>query len=107
LDLFGSGFTLLAGPSGGAWCTAAAEVEHELGIPIDRYRVGAPGLRDLGGFVEAYGLSEDGAVLVRPDGHVAWRSATGPGSGALLRGAVEPILARLIRGSVPIRPARR
>ena len=93
LDLFGSAFTLLAGPGGGAWCTVAAEVERELGVPIDRYRVGAPGLRDLGGFTEAYGLGEDGAVLVRPDGHIAWRSATGPGNGAGLRDAVEYILA--------------
>jgi 2-polyprenyl-6-methoxyphenol hydroxylase-like FAD-dependent oxidoreductase len=93
LDLFGSGFTLLAAPGGNAWCTVAAEVERELGVPIDRYRIGAPGLRDLGGFTEAYGLGEDGAVLVRPDGHVAWRSATGPGSGARLRDAVGSILA--------------
>jgi putative polyketide hydroxylase len=94
LDLFGSAFTLLAGPEGGAWCTVAAEVERELGVPIDRYRIGGPGLRDLGGFTKAYGLGEDGALLVRPDGHVAWRSATGPGIGAVLRDAVEQILAR-------------
>src|SRR5262245_43861918 len=74
LDLFGSAFTLLAAPEGGAWSTAAAEVERELGVPIDRYRIGAPGLSDLGRFTRAYGLAEDGAVLVRPDGHVAWRS---------------------------------
>jgi len=94
LDLFGSAFTLLAGPEGGTWCTAAAEVERELGVPIDRYHIGGPGLRDLGGFTEAYGLGEEGAVLVRPDGHVAWRSATGPAIGAVLRDAVEHILAR-------------
>jgi hypothetical protein len=94
LDLFGSAFTLLAGPEGGAWCTTAAEVERELGVPIDRYRVGAPGLRDLGGFTGAYGLGEDGAVLVRPDGHVAWRSATGPGTGLVLRDAVAHIVGR-------------
>jgi hypothetical protein len=94
LDLFGSGFTLLAAPGGGAWCSVAAEVGRELGVPIDRYRIGAPGLRDLGGFTGAYGLGEDGAVLVRPDGHVAWRSSTGPGNGTSLRDAVEHILAR-------------
>jgi hypothetical protein len=65
-----------------------------LGVPIDRYRVGGPGLRDLGGFIEGYGLGQDGAVLVRPDGHVAWRSATGPAIDAVLRDAVETILAR-------------
>ena len=94
LDLFGSGFSLLAGPEGGAWCSLAAEVERELGVPIDRYRIGGPGLSDHGGFTRAYGLGEDGAVLVRPDGHVAWRGATGPGTGAVLRDAVEHILAR-------------
>ncbi len=94
LDLFGSPFTLLAGPGGDAWLTVAAEVERELGAPIDRYAIGAPGLRDLGGFSEAYGLGEDGAVLVRPDGHVAWRCASGPGVDGALRDAVERILAR-------------
>jgi hypothetical protein len=42
LDLFGSGFALLAGPGGGAWCTVAAEVQRQLGVPIDRYRIGRP-----------------------------------------------------------------
>src|SRR5262249_13860025 len=93
LDLFGSAFTLLAGPGGGAWCSAAAEVACELGLPIDCYRIGGPGLRDLGAFSEAYGLAEDGAVLVRPDGHVAWRGATGPGSNAVLRNAVARVVA--------------
>jgi 2-polyprenyl-6-methoxyphenol hydroxylase-like FAD-dependent oxidoreductase len=93
LDLFGSAFTLLAAPEGGAWCTAAAEVERELGVPIDRYRIGGPGLRD-GGFTRAYGLAGDGAVLVRPDGHVAWRSASAPAIGAVLRDAVRQILGR-------------
>jgi hypothetical protein len=93
LDLFGTAFTLLAAPGGGAWCSAAAEVERELGVPIDRYCIGGPGLRDLGGFADAYGLGQHGAVLVRPDGHVAWRSATGPGTGGPLRDAVEHLLA--------------
>ena len=29
-----------------------------------------------GNWHEAYGVDTDGAVLVRPDGHVAWRSRT-------------------------------
>jgi 2-polyprenyl-6-methoxyphenol hydroxylase-like FAD-dependent oxidoreductase len=94
LDLFGSAFTLLAAPGGDGWCTAAAEVESACGVPIDRYCVGAPGLRDLGGFAEVYGLREDGAVLVRPDGHVAWRSSSGPAAAATLRDVVERIVVR-------------
>jgi hypothetical protein len=93
LDLFGSGFTLLAAPDGDAWCAVAANVASEVGVPIDRYRIGAPGLRDAGGFAEAYGLGADGAVLVRPDGHVAWRSAFGPAIGEALCDAVRRIVA--------------
>jgi hypothetical protein len=94
LDLFGSALTLLGGPAGGAWCSAAAELARERGVPIDCYRIGSPGLRDLGGFTQAYGLGEDGAVLVRPDGHVAWRSASGPAAGTALHDAVTRLLAR-------------
>ena len=94
LDLFGDGFTLLAGPGGDAWCAAAAEVESRLGVSIARYRIGGPGLRDLGGFTKAYGLTHDGAVLVRPDGHVAWRCANGQRGVAGLGNAVGQILAR-------------
>jgi putative polyketide hydroxylase len=71
----------------------AADVERELGVPIDRYRIGAPGLRDAGGFADAYGLGADGAILVRPDGHVAWRSATGPAIDTALRAAIRQIVA--------------
>jgi 2-polyprenyl-6-methoxyphenol hydroxylase-like FAD-dependent oxidoreductase len=105
LDLFGSGFTLLAAAGGGAWCGAAAELERELGVPIDRYRIGEPALRDLGGFAAAYGLGEEGAVLVRPDGHVAWRSAGGPASAAALRAPLHQILARQ-PGAESLDPAR-
>jgi putative polyketide hydroxylase len=93
LDLLGNGFTLLAGPGGGTWCSVAAEIERELGVTIGRYRIGGPGLQDGGGFTDAYGLAEDGAVLIRPDGHVAWRRATGPAIVAVLRDAVSRIVA--------------
>ena len=36
-------------------------------------------MRDTdGSFAEAYGLEDGGAVLVRPDGVVAWRCLTAP-----------------------------
>ena len=37
-------------------------------------------------------IGHDGAVLVRPDGYVAWRNASGPFDGAPLIHAVEQIL---------------
>ena len=94
LDLFGSTFTLLAGPEGDGWCAVATDVERKLGVPIARCRIGAPGLGDLGGFTDAYGIGTDGAVLVRPDGHVAWRSLTGPTAGTALGDSLARMLAR-------------
>ena len=94
LDLFGPAFTLLAAPAADAWCDAAARASRALGVRVDRYRIGAPGLNDLGGFDAAYGVQPDGAVLVRPDGHVAWRSRSAPVTGAEVERACEQILAR-------------
>jgi hypothetical protein len=64
-------------------------------VRIDCYEIGAAGLRDLGGFLSAYGLRSDGAVLVRPDGQVAWRSQSAPATGTELADALAQILARL------------
>jgi len=94
LDLMGAAFTLFAATDGDAWCTAAADASRALGIRIDAYRIGGPGLHDGGAFAAAYGLERDGAVLVRPDGHVGWRSAGGPVAGTELADALGQILAR-------------
>ncbi len=94
LDLMGPAFTLLAAPEGAAWCTAGADTSRELGIQIDTYRIGGPGLDDRGAFARAYELKRDGAVLVRPDGHVGWRSTCGPVTGTELVAALTRILAR-------------
>ena len=76
LDLFGDAFVLLAASQGNAWCDAArAAAGRFSGLPVGADLVGGPDLQDpAGGFAQAYGLSKDGAVLVRPDGFVAWRA---------------------------------
>ncbi len=96
LDLFGPSFTLLAAPKAEAWCKQAASVSAALNVRIDCYRIGAAGLHDLGGFASAYGIESDGAVLVRPDGHVAWRSRTASGTGTELENALKRILAGVL-----------
>jgi 2-polyprenyl-6-methoxyphenol hydroxylase-like FAD-dependent oxidoreductase len=74
LDLFGREFVLLAGPDGGAWCDAAPAAAAP-GIRLAAYRVGGEELPvPDDSFPEAYGVSRAGAVLVRPDGFVAWRA---------------------------------
>ena len=88
LDLFGSGFTLLTGPTGKRWCAAARTAEAHTGVPVASYVLGTPALVDnVDRFLELYGIEADGAVLVRPDGYVAWRSrgdlAPDAGAGAV------------------------
>lgn len=79
LDLFGSGFTLLAGAEGKAWHDSARALAAALGVPLEAYTIGSGG--DLGDLDErwsvAYGVGRQGAVLVRPDGYVAWRRPSG------------------------------
>jgi len=78
LDLFDRGFTLLAGPAGQTWRDAGRAVAHSANIPLEAYCVGSGrDLADPGGeWLTTYDIDDDGAVLVRPDGHVAWRSRT-------------------------------
>lgn len=76
LDLFGQGFVLLAGPEGHAWIEVAAKVGLAWSTSIDVVQLDA---RSLGSnaverWATHFALDPRGAVLVRPDGHVAWRS---------------------------------
>ena len=77
LDLFGSHFVLLVGPDGEHWKEAARSTKEILRLPLDIYQIGgeAADLIDAGNtFCDAYGISATGAVLVRPDGFIGWRS---------------------------------
>jgi len=77
LDLIGN-FVLFAGPDGVDWMQAAVILTRSFaGMPLDAYRV-EHDLMDISGkFGESYGITRAGAVLVRPDGFVAWRSPVG------------------------------
>ena len=84
LDLFDKTFTLLAGSKGEGWVRLAEAFDGSGTTSIRSFRI-APGvsgedaLADHGvRFEEIYGTGEEGAVLVRPDGHVAWRSTARP-----------------------------
>lgn len=74
---------LLAGADGQSWCEAAHQVARELGIPLQALRVGLGGdLSEMDAdtaWADTYGVQRDGAVLVRPDGYVAWRRRTTTG----------------------------
>jgi 2-polyprenyl-6-methoxyphenol hydroxylase-like FAD-dependent oxidoreductase len=97
LDLFVKHFVLLAGPDGGAWCEAARTAGRELGVAVDAHRIGPSGdLADPdGGLLEAYGISASGAVLVRPDGFVAWRAkGADAAAGTILPRVLASLLSR-------------
>jgi putative polyketide hydroxylase len=98
-DLFDTAFVLLAGQGGAPWHDAAAAIAEQDRIPLQAVQIGdgaAAGLVDTAGaFSDLYGIGPDGAVLVRPDGFVAWRAQSLPGRPAETLGtALRQILAR-------------
>ena len=95
-DLCGCGrFTLFTGAKGGTWQDAARAAAKRFGVRLDVVAVGAAGdYADVSGaWAELRQIDEDGAVLVRPDAHVGWRTHGKP---ADPRDALEKALAALL-----------
>ncbi|WGL52208.1 FAD-dependent monooxygenase [Nocardioides sp. BP30] len=92
-----SRWTLFTGVAGEAWAEAAATVSVDLGVPLQTVVIG-PGreVTDLYyDWAKLREIEESGALLVRPDKHVAWRSmslAADPASA--LREAVTRLVGR-------------
>ncbi|WP_045703289.1 FAD-dependent monooxygenase [Streptomyces rubellomurinus] len=79
LDVTGRGrFVLLTGRGGAPWHDAAREAARLTGVEVTVRVIGAAeGLRDpYGQWERLREVAADGCVLVRPDGHVAWRAQT-------------------------------
>lgn len=72
IDLFDGRFVLLSGAR--AWSTAAEQAVSKMRIPLVSHVI------EDEEWARLYGVSGEGAVLVRPDGYVAWRD----------RGSAEP-----------------
>ncbi|CAL9324629.1 FAD-dependent oxidoreductase [Streptomyces sp. SudanB66_2053] len=90
-------WTLITGIAGEAWEGAAEKVAQGLGIPLETVVIG-PG-RDVTDLYYDWSklreVEESGAILVRPDKHVAWRSMSlVEDPEAALRGALTMILGR-------------
>lgn len=99
LDLVGRSHLLLTGPAGAAWTAAATGAAADAGVPLEVKQVGAAaGLDDAGRFADLVGIGSDGAVLVRPDGVIAWRAATAVPDP---RGTLAQVLARVMSRVVP------
>ena len=97
LDVTGKGmFTVLTGPSGRAWTEAA----DRLDLPyLQVVLTGTSGAEDpYGDWQRLREIDETGALLVRPDGYVAWRHTTAVwdvhSALALLRDALGAVLGK-------------
>ncbi|UQA97350.1 aklavinone 12-hydroxylase RdmE [Streptomyces halobius] len=95
VDLFGSGWLLMTGEDGAGWTEWALSASNELGVPIEVHGL-ATDLRDPDGeLAERFGIGTRGASLIRPDGVVAWRTATRPDDpAATLRDVLAQVLSR-------------
>tara|TARA_R110002110_G_scaffold415821_3_gene656947 strand:- start:34023 stop:35753 length:1731 start_codon:yes stop_codon:yes gene_type:complete len=113
IDLYGQNFVLLTSSYGEDWEKVVNKLETELDIEIDFKVISPPGSKaeyvELPihrekisspfslPFSEAYGISPTGAVLVRPDGYVAWKEKSlDSKSGVLMKEALNRILGKKI-----------
>jgi putative polyketide hydroxylase len=95
LDLIGQDFVLLAGPGGAAWARAGTALRYDAGLPLSVYRMGADLLDVEKAWESRFGVTPAGAVLLRPDGFIAWRAqGLPPSPGAELAGALACALCR-------------
>lgn len=96
-DRNGNRFILLTTPTGSEWRDAARQVALRLRTDFDSLIVRSCGedgeALDL--FRQAYGVDADGAVLIRPDGYIAWRSRGRP---ADVKGTLAEVMAQLELG---------
>jgi 2,4-dichlorophenol 6-monooxygenase len=89
-------FTLLCEP-GSDWRAVGMQVSAALSIPLDVYAVGEGGdfTDPTGAWRRQCEVGDEGAVLIRPDQHVAWRATERPADPvAALTEALHTVLAR-------------
>ena len=111
IDLYGQNFVLITSNHGAEWGKVVEKLASELDIvigfkvinppgsnaeyvelPIHREKISSPFSLP---FSEAYGITTDGAVLVRPDGYVAWREKSfSSNSEVIIKEALIRILCR-------------
>jgi 2,4-dichlorophenol 6-monooxygenase len=96
-DLAGHGqFLLITGEGGEGWLQAAAQIAEERGLPLSAISVNpfsGDWLDSRFDWLRQREVSSEGAVLVRPDRHIAWRSF---GASENPRATLEAVLGQVL-----------
>lgn len=96
-------FLLIAGEEGAPWCEAARQLGADADLPLDAVRIG-----HIDGdlfdprctWLRRREFGPDGAILIRPDRFIAWRSMGGGADPAAeLSQAIDQVLARRVEVS--------
>ena len=93
VDLPGRELVLLCGPNAAGWVRAGMAITWPNAAPLAVYRVGADLIDLERRWQSAFGVGDSGAVLLRPDGYIAWRS---PGAADSSVGVLTDVLARVL-----------
>lgn len=104
-------FLLIAGEDGQAWVEAAQRIAQDAGVALDAIRIGHVNgdYRDPRcAWLRRRQFGRDGAILVRPDRFVAWRSmGAAANPRGVLSGALGAILDRAVVTAPPSNDAGR
>ncbi len=93
IDLVGPEFSLIAGSKGRDWQRIVSVVGETTGLALQCHVIGDKLVDVEGTFNSRFGVGDTGAVLVRPDGFIAWRAQQlAPGAATDLRNALASIL---------------
>jgi putative polyketide hydroxylase len=85
------GFVLFSEHAG--WVDAAQDVAAARGLRLDAHHIGAELTDPRGTWSSSYGVDPSGAVLIRPDGVIGWRTSGAPDR-SVLDAALATILDR-------------
>jgi 2,4-dichlorophenol 6-monooxygenase len=93
LDLLAlDSFTLITTSQNDAWAAAASGVSD---VPLQYVALDSAQLSDEARWIEESGIGSEGALLVRPDQHVAWRAASLPKDPSSI---LRDVIAQIVEG---------
>jgi hypothetical protein len=96
IDLFSDRWVLLAGSRGKDWADWVSRSPSARALGVETHGLAPAGsLEDVAHrFEAAYGVEAGGAVLIRPDGFIAWRHATSANGATALEDAFHRLAIR-------------